>query len=89
MRIGPSHLGRVLVASVNGEGGRQGVTKGDVVTHVDGQEFLGTSDELVELLRQKAEAAKASGDSKPKFTMVLNAEPSVAEALKRRSYVMH
>lgn len=74
---------RVLVASVQGEGGRQGVIKGDVVTHIDGREFHGTVDELMALLQSKIKDGNAQT-----FQMILNAEPSVAEALKRRATVL-
>lgn len=69
--------GRVLVASVRGQAGRQGVLKGDVVTHFNGEEFDGTAQELVEAI------SKCNGT----FTLVCNAEQSIAEALKRRAMV--
>lgn len=72
--------GRVLVASVRSEAGRQGVLKGDVVTHYNGEQFDGTADELDAAIKALAERS-----SNGTFTLVLNAEPSVAEALKRRS----
>lgn len=75
---------RILVASVQGHAGRQGVMKGDVVTHVDGKALtVGTTVEgLIAILESK----QAAGHST--FEMVLNAEPSIAEALKRRASVM-
>jgi hypothetical protein len=72
--------GRVLVASVRSEAGRQGVLKGDVVTHYNGEEFDGTAEDLDTAIKALAERS-----SNGTFTLVLNAEPSVAEALKRRS----
>lgn len=68
---------RVLVASTSNQAGRQGVLKGDVVTHFNGEEFDGTAQELVEAIH------KCDGT----FTLVLNAERSIAEALKRRAMV--
>ena len=73
---------RVLVASVRSEAGRQGVLKGDVVTHFNGEEFDGTAEELDEAIKAQADRS-ANGT----FTLVLNAEASVAEALKRRSII--
>ena len=75
---------RVLVASVQGHAGRQGVMKGDVVTHIDGQvlEAGTTVDALIEMLQTKKNADQKT------FDMVLNAEASIAEALKRRAKVM-
>lgn len=66
--------GRVLVASVRNEAGRRGVVKGDVVTHLNGEAFSGTARELAEEM----------GRSGPRVNLVLNAERSVAEALRRR-----
>lgn len=68
---------RVLVSYVQAEGGRQGVMKGDVVTHLNGEPFEGDSDEL------RARIAALSGDT---FTLVFNASRPVAEALKRRAF---
>lgn len=73
---------RVLVASVQGAAGRQGVMKGDVITHIDGESLEGkTVNDLETLLRAKREA-------QGEVNVVLNAEPSVAEALRRRSKAM-
>jgi hypothetical protein len=76
---------RVLVASVQGTAGRQGVMKGDVVTHLDGIALAPedqSAEALVEVLRAKKEAGQES------VRLVLNAEASIAEALKRRAVVM-
>lgn len=73
---------RVLVASVRSEAGRQGVLKGDVVTHFNGELFDGTAADLDAVIKAQAER---SGNGM--FTLVLNAEASVAEALKRRSMI--
>eukprot|EP00978_Attheya_sp_CCMP212_P001233 scaffold2565_cov50-Attheya_sp.AAC.2 len=73
---------RVLVASIHSEGGRQGVMKGDVVTHLNGSEFHGTASDLVQAISELAPHQNS-------FTLVLNAEQSTAEALKRRAYVVY
>jgi len=87
---------RVLVASVQGAAGRQGVMKGDVVTHVDGHPLMddidygrtnkahtvSTAETLIAMLQAKQNAGQKTVD------LVLNAEASVAEALKRRALVM-
>jgi hypothetical protein len=78
-RIDVEH-NRVLVAEIHPEGGGQGVMKGDVVTHLNGREFHGTASDLVQAISELAPHEKT-------FTLVLNAEPSIAEALKRRSYI--
>jgi len=79
-----SNMQRVVVASVQGKAGRQGVMKGDVVTHIDGAALdAGTTvDDLVALVQAKKEAGQKT------FEMVLNADVSIAEALKRRANMM-
>lgn len=70
---------RVLVASINREMGRQGVVKGDVVTHFNGEEFKGTACQLMDLIHDRYEGEM--------LTFVLNADAAVAEALRRRSII--
>ena len=41
---------RVIVASIDRQLGMQGVVKGDVVTHFNGEEFEGDAEELTDLL---------------------------------------
>jgi hypothetical protein len=68
---------RVLV-SHTGRSGKQGAVRGDVVTHVDEEAIAGkTVDQLMVLLLTKR--------SQGRVMMTLNAERSVAEALKRRA----
>jgi len=75
---------RVLVASVKNEGGSKGVMKGDVVTHLNGEELGGmTAAELVEELRKHTMTDCANST----FRLVLNAELSTAEALRRRAMI--
>ena len=71
---------RVLVASVLGDCGRQGVMKGDVVTHVNGKSFEGDAEELVAMIQ-----SYAAESSNGRVQLVLNAERAIAEALKLRS----
>ena len=68
---------RVLVASIRRDAGRQGVLKGDVVTHLNGKPWVGTANELETAIRE----------AKDGFSIIFNAEASVAEALKRRSMI--
>ena len=74
---------RVLVSWVSSEAGSQGVVKGDVVTHVDGEEFYGDVDALMQTIRQIAVR-----DDTEVLRLVLNAERSTAEALRRRATIM-
>lgn len=68
---------RVLIRHTGGTAGRQGALRGDVVTHVDGNSVAGsTANDVMTILQQKSGSA---------FTLTLNAERSVAEALKRRA----
>jgi hypothetical protein len=68
---------RVLI-SQTGRSGKQGAVRGDVVTHVDGQAVAGkTSNNIILLLYKK--------QGQESVMITLNAEQSVAEALKRRA----
>jgi len=57
-----------------------GLHRGDIVTHVNGEEFRGTAEELNLLI--KAHFADAEDG---KLELVVNAEVAVAEALRLRS----
>lgn len=68
---------RVLI-SHTGHIGKLGAVRGDVLTHVDGEEVTGKNvDEVLEIIK---------GNGVQGFVMLtLNAELSVADALKRRA----
>ncbi|KAL3922538.1 MAG: hypothetical protein SGILL_002149 [Bacillariaceae sp.] len=69
--------GRVLL-SHTGRSGKQGAVRGDVVTHIDGKSVAGKdSNEVLMVLHRKK--------GQERVVMTLNAECSVAEALKRRA----
>lgn len=70
---------RVILAKVHRTIGQQGVTKGDVLTHINGECISGEKVEEVE--RLLSEAGKASDQ----LQLVFNAERSVAEGLRRRA----
>lgn len=80
VRIDLDGKSRVVVSSVKGDCGRQGIIKGDVLTHVNDEPWTGTAAELDESL--KNEAARDAT-----VLLAFNCGPSVAEALKRRSLV--
>lgn len=67
---------RVLVYAARKQAAAVGISVGDVVTHVDGNEFLGTANELRELIH----GLYSQGNQM--FTMVVNAEQMTADALK-------
>mmetsp|Transcript_6963 Transcript_6963/g.10640 ORF Transcript_6963/g.10640 Transcript_6963/m.10640 type:complete len:158 (+) Transcript_6963:290-763(+) len=72
---------RVLLDAVSKEMGKQGATKGDVVSFVNGQNVNGlVAARVQDVIRQHS--------STEPLVLVLNAERSVAEALKRRSIAM-
>lgn len=71
---------RVLVASISRELGRQGIAKGDVVTHFNGEAFSATASELKAFIEKRFEGEV--------MTFVFNADNAVAEALKRRSMIV-
>jgi hypothetical protein len=68
---------RVIVSSVTREAGMQGVVAGDVVSHINGDEFTGTADELRTMISEFEEGRTV--------TIAFNADKAVAEALRRRS----
>ena len=69
-RVLVSHTGRI---------GKLGAVRGDVLTHIDGQAVTGmATTEVLEIIDGK----KSSAES---IMLTLNAELSVADALKRRA----
>lgn len=74
---------RILVSSVKTEAGRQGVVKGDAITHINGEEFHGTKADFKQTIRSIAER----GVRGP-LELILNAEKATVEALKRRAAIM-
>mmetsp|Transcript_32870 Transcript_32870/g.72472 ORF Transcript_32870/g.72472 Transcript_32870/m.72472 type:complete len:507 (-) Transcript_32870:300-1820(-) len=75
---------RVVVAASAGQAGRMGIQKGDVVTHVNGEEFTGSADSLRAQIDQ-IWGQEGEGGS---FSLVVNAEPCTAEALRLRALVL-
>ena len=73
-------VNRVLIASVAQEAAKLGLQRGDVITHVNGQEFNGNAGELNRLL-----ASHFEQDKDGKLEIVVNAEICVAQALKLRT----
>lgn len=80
VRIELPNQPRVLLKHVNQHAAQQGAIKGDVVTHVGDKDLAGKS--VAELL-VRINAIKQQGHKTVFLT--LNAERSVAEALKRRA----
>lgn len=74
-----SPSGRVVIASSFGQAGRSGIQKGDVVTHLNGEGFIGNSDVLRALIGQIWAQEGAAGT----FSLVVNAEPCTAEVSSR------
>lgn len=70
---------RVKIKTVKGQAGRSGLQKGDVVTHINAEPWEGTADELSGRIYQMYEE-----DPNQTFSMVVNAEPATAEALRLR-----
>ncbi len=71
---------RVLVTAARGQAARAGIRNGDVVTHINNEEFLGNA----ETLKKMIQTYYLDSDI-PTFTMVLNAEQSTADALAKRA----
>mmetsp|Transcript_15916 Transcript_15916/g.32220 ORF Transcript_15916/g.32220 Transcript_15916/m.32220 type:complete len:545 (+) Transcript_15916:166-1800(+) len=70
---------RVIVASMTREGGHQGIVKGDVITHCNGDEFMGSARDLRAFIDSRQEGEI--------LTFAFNADKAVAEALRRRSLI--
>jgi len=79
----PFRTKRVLVASVRGQAGKCGIMKGDVITHVNGEPFTGTANDLRATLIHAYEEQGNDGI----VMLVVNAEECTAEALRLRSRV--
>ena len=74
---------RILVSAVKTEAGRQGVVKGDAITHINGEEFHGSKADFKQTIRSIAER----GVRGP-LELILNAEKATVEALRRRAAIM-
>mmetsp|Transcript_18903 Transcript_18903/g.27669 ORF Transcript_18903/g.27669 Transcript_18903/m.27669 type:complete len:480 (+) Transcript_18903:144-1583(+) len=72
---------RVLISTARLPAARRGIQPGDVVTHFNGERFVGNDVDLMEMLTDVC--LKKEQD----FSFVLNAELSTAEALRLRSHV--
>ncbi len=79
----PIRFQRVLVGSVGGQAGKVGIKKGDVVTHINGEEFTGNAAALHALLVEAYEQQGKDGV----VMIVVNAEDCTAEALRLRARV--
>jgi hypothetical protein len=71
-----SRQNRVIIYAARKQVAKLGVEAGDVVTHFDGNEFLGTASDLKILINDLYVSGNKS------FSMVLNAEQITADALK-------
>jgi len=74
---------RVLVRKARRQAAKQGIQKGDVISHLNGDEFKGTAADL----RQAINQFYLSGNKDYTFSFTLNAEQSTAAALKLRAMV--
>ena len=79
----PIRFQRVLVGSVRGQAGKLGIKKGDVVTHINGEEFTGDAAALYATLVEAYEQQGKEGA----VMVVVNAEDCTAEALRLRARV--
>ncbi|CAJ1966014.1 unnamed protein product [Cylindrotheca closterium] len=82
---------RVMIHSLQGGGsaGKQGILPGDVVTHLNGQEFHGTAKELMKAIEASVGSSNrnCADFGECCVSLVLNAEAPIAEALRRRGNV--
>ena len=72
---------RVIIRKARFKAAAIGITSGMVVTHFNGDSFQGTAEEL----KQSLYKLYLAGKGNQTFTMVLNADPYTANALKLRA----
>eukprot|EP00586_Coscinodiscus_wailesii_P015271 CAMPEP_0172514526 /NCGR_PEP_ID=MMETSP1066-20121228/260730_1 /TAXON_ID=671091 /ORGANISM="Coscinodiscus wailesii, Strain CCMP2513" /LENGTH=443 /DNA_ID=CAMNT_0013295219 /DNA_START=219 /DNA_END=1550 /DNA_ORIENTATION=+ len=72
---------RIVIATVKGLAAKQGIQKGDVVTHLNGELFEGDA----EALRVAIDRTSRNEDT---FSIIVNAEASTAEALRLRGTIL-
>lgn len=77
----------VLIANTYNDATKLGLHRGDVVTHINGQEFVGTSAQDLNMLIKAHYARAASSSDDDPLEIVVNAELCIAQALKLRSMV--
>mmetsp|Transcript_20319 Transcript_20319/g.48338 ORF Transcript_20319/g.48338 Transcript_20319/m.48338 type:complete len:368 (+) Transcript_20319:339-1442(+) len=79
----------VLIASTHNDASKLAIARGDVVTHVNGQEFVGTTEDLKMLIRLHYQDVMAGTEenNNNKLEIVVNGELCVAKALQLRSLV--
>ena len=70
---------RIVITRVRGKAAKYGIQKGDVITHVNGELFTGTAQDLNNLLH------KFYHEDQPPFSLVVNAEENTAFLLKQRA----
>mmetsp|Transcript_19298 Transcript_19298/g.21549 ORF Transcript_19298/g.21549 Transcript_19298/m.21549 type:complete len:394 (+) Transcript_19298:203-1384(+) len=72
---------RVRITSVKGQAGKVGLQKGDIITHLNGEIFQGSANDIQEYISRLYESDNGSS----KFQIVVNADDATAKALKLRS----
>lgn len=77
---GDKKKNRVLVTCSRGQAAKAGIKNQDVVTHINNDEFLGNAEDLKTMIQNCCEDIDMVS-----FTMVLNAEQSTADELKKRA----
>jgi len=76
---------RVVVASVSGPLARQGLRQGDVITHINGEEFDGNAEKLRDILDWTWRGGGEGQHADHTIQIVVNAERGTAEVLRLRS----
>lgn len=84
---------RVLIANACNDAAKLGLHRGDVVTHINGNEFTGGTAEDLKHLIKGHYASNTSGnenenendEANHRLELVVNAEPCIAQALKLRA----
>lgn len=82
---------RVLIANACNDAAKLGLHRGDVVTHINGDEFTGgTAEDLKRLIKAHYASYTSGNDNENdeanhQLELVVNAEPCIAQALKLRA----
>ena len=71
---------RVVITSSRGQAARVGIVKGDVVSHINMEEFHGCAENLREMIQHFYISGSGSGT----FSMVLNGDQATADELRKR-----
>ena len=83
-----NHPFGLLITSVKGSAGQQGIRRGDIVTHINEEACDASTPEEFTVYMETMYHRNKEGSGESSVTMVVNAHPETAEALQKRSFEM-